>query len=148
MLSTFAIMRTVKWCLAGAPMSTTELADQGAARGGDLLAFADWAESDAAGIGYAMRHLLQTVGRYRQRPTIRSMAIHRDNPKTKTVLDLVAAKGVLRLADLQGLGIARAVLQRLVQHGRLTKLGRGLYVLAGADLGGKRNACCRQAPRT
>jgi hypothetical protein len=141
-------MRTAKWCLAGVSMSTTELSDQGAARGGDLLAFADWAESDAAGIGYAMRHQLQTVGRYRQRPTIRSTAIHRVNPKTKTVLALVAAKGVLRPADLQDLGIARTVLQRLVQHGRRAKLGRGPYGLAGADLGGKRNACCRQTPRT
>lgn len=141
-------MRTAKWRQAGTSMSTTELADEGAPRGGDLLAFADWAESDATGIGYAMRHLLQTVGRYRQRPTIRSMAIHRDNPTTRTVLALVAAKGVLRPADLQGLGIARTVHRRLVQHGRLTKLGRGLYVLAGADLGGKCNACCRQTPRT
>ena len=63
------------------------------------------------------------------------MSIHRDNPTTKTVLDLVATKGVLRPADLQGLGIARTALQRLEQQGRLTKLGRGLYALAGGDLG-------------
>ena len=50
-------------------------------------------------------------------------------------LDLVAAKGVLRPADLQGLGIARTVLQRLERQGRLVKLGRGLYALAGAELG-------------
>ena len=76
------------------------------------------------------------------------MTIHRDNPTTRTVLDLVAAKGVLRPADLQGLGIARTVLQRLEQHGRLTKLGRGLYALAGADLGESANlaAAARRVP--
>lgn len=63
------------------------------------------------------------------------MTIHRDNPTTTTVLNLVAAKGVLRRVDRQGLGIARADLQRLERQARLTKLGRGLYVLAGADLG-------------
>lgn len=76
------------------------------------------------------------------------MTIHRDNPTTRTVLDLFAAKGVLRPADLQGLGIARTVLQRLVQQGRLTKLGRGLYALAGADLGESANlaAASRRVP--
>lgn len=63
------------------------------------------------------------------------MSIRCDNPTTKTVLDLVAAKGVLRPADLQSLGIARTALQRLELQGRLARLGRGLYALAGAELG-------------
>lgn len=62
------------------------------------------------------------------------MTTHRDKSTTKTVLDLVAARGVLRPTDLQGLGVARSALQRLEQQGRLVKLGRGLYALAGADL--------------
>ncbi len=57
------------------------------------------------------------------------------NQTSKTVLDLVAAQGILRPADLQGTGIARSALQRLERQGRLVRMGRGLYALAGADLG-------------
>jgi predicted transcriptional regulator of viral defense system len=63
------------------------------------------------------------------------MTIHRANPTTTAVLDLVGAKGVLRPVDLQGLGIARTALQRLERQGRLVRLGRGLYALAGAEMG-------------
>jgi predicted transcriptional regulator of viral defense system len=49
------------------------------------------------------------------------------------VLDLAAQKGMLRPCDLQGIGVPRVVLTRLVAAGQLEKLARGLYHLPGAQ---------------
>jgi predicted transcriptional regulator of viral defense system len=60
------------------------------------------------------------------------------NPQTKVVptqriLDLARQKGMLRPADLQGIGAARVVLTRMTASGQLEKVGRGLYRLPGAN---------------
>jgi predicted transcriptional regulator of viral defense system len=60
------------------------------------------------------------------------------NPHTKVVptqriLDLARQKGMLRPADLQGIGAARVVLTRMTASGQLEKMGRGLYRLPGAN---------------
>jgi predicted transcriptional regulator of viral defense system len=60
------------------------------------------------------------------------------NPHTKVVptqriLDLARQKGMLRPADLQGIGAARVVLTRMTASGQLEKVGRGLYRLPGAN---------------
>ncbi|MFY9345698.1 MAG: type IV toxin-antitoxin system AbiEi family antitoxin domain-containing protein [Planctomycetota bacterium] len=49
-------------------------------------------------------------------------------------LSLVKHLGILRPRDLDNLGIARTYLQRLLEQGKLRRVGRGLYALADADL--------------
>ncbi len=63
------------------------------------------------------------------------MTTAENNQSAETVLALASVNGILRPADLRDTGIARTVLQRLVQAGLLVKHGRGLYALADADLG-------------
>lgn len=48
---------------------------------------------------------------------------------TKTLLDLAAQRGLLRARDLAAAGLPRVALTRLVQQGRLLRLGRGVYAL-------------------
>ena len=48
------------------------------------------------------------------------------------VLELAAAKGILRARDVTAIGIARAVLSRLTEAGKLVRLDRGLYALPDA----------------
>lgn len=50
---------------------------------------------------------------------------------------LARQRGVLRPKDLAEKGIPRTTLQRLVKRGAMERRGRGLYVVAGADLGEK-----------
>ena len=50
------------------------------------------------------------------------------------LLDLARSRGVLRSKDLAPLGIPRQTLARLHRRGALDRVGRGLYVLAGADV--------------
>jgi predicted transcriptional regulator of viral defense system len=50
------------------------------------------------------------------------------------VLRLTRELGVLRARDLARHGIAREHLSRLTAAGRLTRVGRGLYMLSDADL--------------
>ncbi len=52
----------------------------------------------------------------------------------REVLDLVAEAGVLRPRDLDRHGIPRAYLQRLLRDGEVERVGRGLYMLPGADV--------------
>lgn len=49
------------------------------------------------------------------------------------VLELAAQKGLLRTRDVTELGIARAVLSRLTEAGRLVRVERGLYTLPDAE---------------
>ncbi|MGB3542845.1 type IV toxin-antitoxin system AbiEi family antitoxin domain-containing protein [Rubrivirga sp.] len=50
------------------------------------------------------------------------------------LLSLARTRGVLRSKDLAPLGIPRQALARLHRRGALERVGRGLYVLAGADV--------------
>lgn len=56
-------------------------------------------------------------------------------PDTKfaQVLKLVREQGMVRPRDLEARGLSRVYLQRLCERGALTRLGRGVYVLADAD---------------
>jgi len=56
---------------------------------------------------------------------------------SKQVINLARRRGVLRPKDLAPHGIARTFLQRLVRSGAIERVGRGLYVVSGADLGEK-----------
>ncbi|MFP4063664.1 MAG: AbiEi antitoxin N-terminal domain-containing protein [Halochromatium sp.] len=49
------------------------------------------------------------------------------------VLDLAAERGILRPSDLDRYGIPKKSLYRLARAGRLERVGRGLYVLPGAE---------------
>jgi len=50
------------------------------------------------------------------------------------VLALARKKGVFRTRDIVARGIPRVTLTRLVQSGRIDRVGRGLYSLPGADV--------------
>lgn len=67
---------------------------------------------------------------------------------SQRTLALAKRHGVLRPRDLQAHGIARTYLQRLRDQGRLRQVGRGLYVLADADLSPQSNlaAVSRRVP--
>ncbi len=54
--------------------------------------------------------------------------------KSERVLELVGKSGVLRPRDLDTHGIPREHLSRLCRRGLLERVGRGLYVLANADV--------------
>jgi len=54
--------------------------------------------------------------------------------QTKAVLDLARQRGVIRARDLKPLGIPRIVLSRLVDQGRLLRVGRGVYMHPEADV--------------
>jgi predicted transcriptional regulator of viral defense system len=51
------------------------------------------------------------------------------------VLKLARRKKVLRTRDLDQAGLSRELLRRLHAEGKLERRARGVYVLAGADLG-------------
>lgn len=53
--------------------------------------------------------------------------------QSQRVLALVAKHGLLRAGHLQGLGIARVVLTRLIASGQLERMGRGVYRLPGTQ---------------
>jgi predicted transcriptional regulator of viral defense system len=53
---------------------------------------------------------------------------------TDSVIALARKRGVLRAKDLDALGLPRQALARLHRRGVLDRVGRGLYVLAGADV--------------
>ena len=63
--------------------------------------------------------------------TARSTAL--TDTQSRRVLDLARQKGMLRPADLQGVGAARVALTRLMASGQLERVGRGLYRLPGAE---------------
>ena len=50
------------------------------------------------------------------------------------LLALARERGALRAKDLDALGVPRQTLARLHRRGVLDRVGRGLYVLAGADV--------------
>jgi predicted transcriptional regulator of viral defense system len=54
--------------------------------------------------------------------------------KAEQALELARKLGVLRPRDLKQHGIAREYLTRLTQQGALERVGRGLYIVADAEL--------------
>lgn len=54
--------------------------------------------------------------------------------KADQALALARELGILRPRDLKQHGIAREYLTRLTQQGALERVGRGLYIVAGAEL--------------
>jgi predicted transcriptional regulator of viral defense system len=67
----------------------------------------------------------------------------------KRIMDLVRRRGAVRSRDLDGLGLARTYLSRLVRDGVLERHARGLYALAGAEPTENRSLAeaCRRVPR-
>ncbi|MGB5775108.1 MAG: AbiEi antitoxin N-terminal domain-containing protein, partial [Sedimenticolaceae bacterium] len=49
----------------------------------------------------------------------------------QNILDLAAARGLIRPRDLTERGLPTVALTRLVRQGRLQRVGRGLYALPG-----------------
>ena len=56
------------------------------------------------------------------------------SPTEHQVIEIARRKGVLQGRDLEEQGIARQYLYRLYEKGTLERVGRGLYVLASADV--------------
>ena len=54
--------------------------------------------------------------------------------RKEQVIEVVKEKGVLRPKDLDSYGIPREYLSRLCERGLLQRVGRGLYVLADAEV--------------
>ena len=54
---------------------------------------------------------------------------------SQRLLELGRSRGLLRGADTDAVGATRATLSRLVAAGELTRVGRGVYSVAGAELG-------------
>ena len=54
--------------------------------------------------------------------------------RKEQVIEVVKEKGVLRPRDLESYGIPREYLSRLCERGLLQRVGRGLYVLADAEV--------------
>jgi predicted transcriptional regulator of viral defense system len=59
---------------------------------------------------------------------------HKALSKADQALALAREAGILRPRDLEQHGIAREYLTRLTQQGALERVGRGLYIVAGAEL--------------
>jgi predicted transcriptional regulator of viral defense system len=77
------------------------------------------------------------------------MSIKRVETYPGQVLRLARRRGVVRPHDLAEHGIPRTTLQRLVESGAMERRGRGLYLVAGADLGEKQTVieASRRVPR-
>ncbi len=54
--------------------------------------------------------------------------------RTQRVLEMTRQAGVLRPRDLDAQGIPRIYLSRLCERGYLSRVGRGLYTIANADI--------------
>lgn len=69
-------------------------------------------------------------------PTFRSnpdKSLQAPRSQAKKVLVLAKQQGVLRSCDLDAAKLPRAILRRLSQQGKLSKIGRGLYVSEDAS---------------
>ncbi len=62
-------------------------------------------------------------------PGSRSIVAH-----SQKALSLIEQAGVIRPRDLEREGISRTTLQRLVRRGDVERVGRGLYMLPGAEV--------------
>jgi len=63
-------------------------------------------------------------------------------------LEAVQKTGVIRPRDLAGMGVQRTHLQRLLQQGRLARVGRGLYILPEAEITERHSfaEACKRVP--
>ena len=70
------------------------------------------------------------------------------NTPDNKVIQHVRRAGVLRPRELDAFGVPRVYLQRLCQRGILERVGRGLYVLADADVTEHHSfaAACKRVP--
>jgi len=70
------------------------------------------------------------------------------SPADRELLERIRSAGILRPRDLDGSGIARVRLRRLVERGLLVRVGRGLYALPSIDLGVNESlaAVCKAVP--
>jgi predicted transcriptional regulator of viral defense system len=68
---------------------------------------------------------------------------------TEQVLELIRQAGILRPRDLDTYGIPRTYLQRLFEKGLVERVGRGLYMLPGADISEHHSLveACKRVPR-
>jgi len=68
--------------------------------------------------------------------------------RNRQILEIAEQVGVLRPRDLDAYGIPRIYLSRLCDHGRLQRVGRGLYVLPNADVSEHRTLAeaCKGVP--
>ena len=55
-------------------------------------------------------------------------------PQREIARDLLAARGILRLAELRNAGVTAATVSRMEKDGEVLRLARGLYQLADAEL--------------
>ncbi len=64
-------------------------------------------------------------------------------------IEIILRHGPMRSRDLEGLGMSRVALMRLVEQGKLEKLGRGLYGLRGMayDENQQLLEVCQQVPK-
>jgi predicted transcriptional regulator of viral defense system len=69
--------------------------------------------------------------------------------QAEKVLKLVKKAGVLRPRDLDAYGIPRVYLSRLIDVGKLERIGRGLYVLPSSDVTAHRSIAeaCKRVPK-
>jgi predicted transcriptional regulator of viral defense system len=69
--------------------------------------------------------------------------------QAEKVLKLVKKAGVLRPRDLDAYGIPRVYLSRLLDVGKLERIGRGLYVVPGSDVTEHQSLAeaCKRVPR-
>ncbi len=58
----------------------------------------------------------------------------RPGPNAKIARDLLAARGILRLAELRDAGVTAATVSRMEKDGEVIRLARGLYQLPDAEL--------------
>lgn len=72
--------------------------------------------------------MLQSVGKCNHLPAFRNMTANDANRLVK----LIRQKGIIRANDLTARKIPRIYLSRLVQQGKIDRVSRGLYSLAGA----------------
>lgn len=58
----------------------------------------------------------------------------RDRSQRDVVRDLLAAQGIMRLAELKKAGVTAATVSRMAKSGEVVRLARGLYQLPDAEL--------------
>jgi predicted transcriptional regulator of viral defense system len=56
------------------------------------------------------------------------------NSQRQIARGLLAARGIVRLAELRSAGVTAATVSRMERHGEVLRLARGLYQLPGAQL--------------
>ena len=63
-----------------------------------------------------------------------SISMPQSRPQREIARDLLAARGILRLAELRDAGVTAATVSRMEKDGEVIRLARGLYQLPDAEL--------------